>query len=38
LESSAIPYYAFRSFVPGKATAAHIHIGPPSGHLSAGRS
>jgi hypothetical protein len=39
LESSAIPYYAFRSFVPGKATAAHIHIGPPSGHLAApGRS
>jgi len=38
LESSAIPYYAFRSYVPGKATAAHIHIGPPSGHLSAGRS
>ena len=39
LESSAIPYYAFRSSVPGKATAAHIHIGPPSGHLAApGRS
>jgi len=30
LESGEIPYYAFRSFVPGKATAAHIHIGPPS--------
>jgi hypothetical protein len=30
LESSDIPYYAFRSLVPGKATAAHIHIGPPS--------
>jgi hypothetical protein len=39
LEVSAIPYYAFRSFVAGKATAAHIHIGPPSGHLAApGRS
>jgi hypothetical protein len=38
LESSAIPYYAFRSSVPGKATAAHIHIGPPSGHLAPGRS
>jgi hypothetical protein len=33
LEASAIPYYAFRSAVPGKATAAHIHIGPPSTHL-----
>jgi hypothetical protein len=33
LESSAIPYYAFRSFVPGKAAAAHIHIGPPSNRL-----
>jgi len=33
LESSDIPYYAFRSFVPGKATAAHIHIGPPSNRL-----
>jgi hypothetical protein len=35
LEASAIPYYAFRSSVPGKATGAHIHIGPPSGHLQA---
>lgn len=33
LEASEIPYYAFRSSVPGKATAAHIHIGPPSTHL-----
>lgn len=33
LESSDIPYYAFRSFVPGKATAAHIHIGPPSSRI-----
>jgi hypothetical protein len=39
LEASAIPYYAFRSFVAGKATAAHIHIGPASSHLPApGRS
>jgi multidrug efflux pump subunit AcrA (membrane-fusion protein) len=30
LESEKIPYYAFRSFVPGAATGAHIHIGPPS--------
>jgi len=35
LEASAIPYYAFRSSVPGKATGAHIHIGPPSGRLQA---
>jgi len=35
LELSAIPYYAFRSLVPGKATAAHIHIGPPSSRLIA---
>ena len=39
LEASAIPYYAFRSFVAGKATAAHIHIGPASSRLPAsGRS
>jgi len=36
LESSAIPYYAFRTFIPGKATAAHIHIGPASSHISTG--
>jgi hypothetical protein len=35
LELSAIPYYAFRSLVPGKATAAHIHIGPASTRLTA---
>jgi hypothetical protein len=33
LESNDIPYCAFRSYVPGKATAAHIHIGPPSNRL-----
>ena len=33
LEVSEIPYYAFRSEVPGKATGAHIHIGPPSVRL-----
>ena len=33
LALSEIPYYAFRSFVPGNATAAHIHIGPPSHRL-----
>jgi hypothetical protein len=34
LESSDIPYYAFRNYVPGKATAAHIHIGPPSNRIA----
>lgn len=33
LEANEIPYYAFRNFVPGKATAAHIHIGPPSNRI-----
>lgn len=36
LELSSIPYYAFRTFIPGKATAAHIHIGLPSNHVSSG--
>jgi len=36
LELSSIPYYAFRTFIPGKATAAHIHIGPASNHISTG--
>ena len=30
LKKSKIPYYAFRSAVRGKATAPHIHLGPPS--------
>lgn len=30
LENLKIPYFAFRRWLPGKATAAHIHIGPPS--------
>jgi len=33
LEASDIPYYAFRRSVPGSATGAHIHIGPPSNRL-----
>ena len=33
LEASEIPYYAFRNYVPGKATGAHIHIGPPSNRI-----
>lgn len=35
LEANEIPYYAFRSAVPGKATGAHIHIGPGSTRLRA---
>ncbi len=31
-----IPYFAFRQAVPGKATGAHIHIGPMSGRLANG--
>lgn len=30
LESMRVPYFLFRAAVPGKASAAHIHIGPPS--------
>lgn len=30
LESKGVPYYAFLRAVPGKATGAHIHIGPGS--------
>lgn len=30
LEQSRIPYFAFRAYIPGSATGAHIHIGPPS--------
>jgi hypothetical protein len=33
LEASDIPYYAFRSSLPGRATGAHIHIGPPSNRI-----
>ena len=33
LESKEIPYYAFRVAIPGKATGAHIHIGPGSTRL-----
>lgn len=33
LETEKIPYFAFRKSVPGSATGAHIHIGPPSTRL-----
>jgi len=33
LKERKIPYYAFTRAIPGKATAAHIHIGPGSTRL-----
>src|SRR5580704_12524626 len=33
LEAKDIPYYAFRVAMPGKATGAHIHVGPGSTRL-----
>jgi hypothetical protein len=33
LEAHDIPFFAFRSAIPGKATGAHIHMGPPSGRV-----
>ncbi|MGO4882439.1 MAG: hypothetical protein ACLP59_16650 [Bryobacteraceae bacterium] len=35
LEAQRIPYFAFWQAAPGKATGAHIHIGPESTRLSA---
>jgi hypothetical protein len=34
LETNRIPYFAFRMAVPGKATGAHIHLGPQSTRLA----
>jgi hypothetical protein len=36
LTANRIPYYAFRQAVKGKATGAHIHIGPTSTKLASG--
>ena len=30
LQGMQVPYYAFRGFVAGRSTAAHMHLGPPS--------
>jgi len=35
LKARQIPYYAFTQAMPGKATGAHIHIGPGSTRLNA---
>lgn len=34
LQARKIPYYAFSHAIPGRATAAHIHIGPGSTRLA----
>jgi hypothetical protein len=34
LQASRIPFFAFRMAIPGKATGAHIHIGPQSTHYN----
>ena len=36
LQENHIPYFAFRQAVPGKATGAHIHLGPMSTRLKLG--
>lgn len=36
LTARRIPFFAFRQAVPGKATGAHIHMGPMSTRLAAG--
>lgn len=36
LKERRIPFFAFRAAVPGKATGAHIHIGPESTRLRMG--
>jgi hypothetical protein len=36
LTENRIPFFAFRHAVPGKATGAHIHLGPGSTRLAAG--
>ena len=38
LEKNHIPYYAFKAAVAGKATGAHIHLGPGSTRLVANAS
>ncbi|MGA2329363.1 MAG: hypothetical protein ABSH05_24140 [Bryobacteraceae bacterium] len=36
LQTMRIPYFAFRSFLSGRATGPHIHVGPPSERISRG--
>jgi len=36
LRAEGIPFIAFRHAVPGSATGAHIHVGPPSHRITAG--
>ena len=37
MEAHQLPFFAFRMAVPGKATGAHIHMGPPSLRITAAR-
>ena len=34
LESLGIPYFAFRSAIPGVSTGPHVHVGPPSERIA----
>jgi hypothetical protein len=36
LMENRIPFFLFRQAVPGKATGAHIHIGPISSRIATG--
>ena len=36
LESLGIPYFAFRTAIPGVSTGPHIHVGPPSERIEDG--
>jgi hypothetical protein len=36
LVNANIPYFSFRHYVPGRATGAHIHVGPQSTRVSRG--
>jgi hypothetical protein len=38
LRAEGIPFIAFRHAVPGSATGAHIHVGPPSHRIAGGSS
>jgi hypothetical protein len=38
LKAHQVPYFAFNQAVPGKATGAHIHLGPMSTRLAAANS
>ena len=37
LRRAGIPFIGIRGEVPGSATGAHVHVGPPSPRLASGR-